>query len=305
MGCCHRGAGAAAQARRGVIPGAHDVGARCPNIEAGAEAGSSDLGEIPFEATNDNYVGHARGGVATGIVSPVAGGCNHVNASVDGCLDGGVQGTAATAGEAHVGDCEIARLMLVDHPIDAFDDVGGGPGIGAVEDTDRHDGGLFGHAVGGPADESGRDRAVTGAVVGAGKCVNCRVPGSDAIAEFDMRRIDTGVEYVNDDATARSVIGVSVVMGRRSLVDEIETPRGPVAVVVHEDLLREGLHPGREKDADCEYRGHGDQMCGDRFATGGGNSHHHKWYVMSWSVQECDQKLVGNGASARSCERAK
>lgn len=228
-----------------------------------------------------------------------------MDACVDGCLDGGVQGTAATAGEAHVGDCEIARLMLVDHPVDALDDVGGGPGIGAVEDTDRHDGGLFGDAVGSATDESGRDRSVTGAVVGAGKRVDCRVPGRDATAEFDMCGIDTGIEDVDDDTTARSVVGVSVVIGWRALVDEIETPRRAIAVVVHEDLLGERLHAGRNKNADRNYRGHGDQMCGDRFATGGGNSHHHKWYVMFRCVQEWDQKLVGNGASARSWESAK
>ena len=91
-----------------------------------------------------------------------------MDADCDGSVDRVVERRVCAAGEAHVGNSKIACLVLIDHPVDALDDVGGRSRVRAVEHSDGHDGDALSHTVGlGPNQASG-DGAVTGAVLGAG-----------------------------------------------------------------------------------------------------------------------------------------
>jgi hypothetical protein len=153
------------------------------------------------------------------------------------CPDGVVKGRAATAGETHVGNSQLTRLMMIDHPVDAFDDIRIRTRIGAVEHPNGYEGDAFGDAVGSGTDESRRHGAVAGAVIGAWQIIDCRIARGDAATEFHMCGVHTRIEDVDGDVLSREVVAIPIVVDRRSLVDQVEPPCRAVPVVVDEHLL--------------------------------------------------------------------
>ena len=213
----------------------HDGHTRGEEVDAAAVVGEVGALIVLIGGTDGD---RARRGGRRGrarIVVAVTRRDNHDHAVIDDALDGCVDRSGVASTQAHVGDGELAGLVVRGDPVEAGDDIGGVAGATAVEDADGNDVDLGCDAVVGPTDRARHVRAVAVAVLAAIAVVLTLVDADEARADATVELLMVGaharVDDVGGDAGAvrrsRSCCsGVHRAVERQvALVETVEAPR--------------------------------------------------------------------------------
>ena len=101
--------------------------------------------------------------------------------------------------------------MMLDHPVDAGDDIEHAAAASATKHTNRHDSRSLGHTVGLPSYGACHVRAVAVAVFGASPVTHLRGSRHDAPTKVAVVATHTSVDDVGVDTCTCVVVGIILV----------------------------------------------------------------------------------------------
>ena len=128
--------------------------------------------------------------------------------------------------------------MVLDHPVDASDDIEHAASTGAPKHPNRHDSRSLGDTIDLPSHGASHVRAVAVAVFAASPVTHPRSSCYDAPTKVAVVASHTSVDDVCVDACTGVVVGVILVESSRALINSIQTPRRWVGLIARDSHHR-------------------------------------------------------------------